>query len=299
MRTVVKAFVGHEKVIHEQMKNLSHYYQFKIRLCNARKGNEKGSVERSVEYVRRKAFSSKYTFENISQANKHLISVLVELNERPHHEHKVSKTKLLKKEREINGINMIQPFDAADLVECRIDKYSTIVIKQNHYSVPEGHVGEYCRVKVGAEDIRCFIDNEFVCSHKRSWGIHQWILDIHHYLETFKKKKGALSQSECLNQAPKVIKQIYNSYYIGSEKDFLALLEYVREKDNLSDVLKAIEKLEELRSSDITTERIQFICDQDHSVENIDEPIIKNYIVQQSEENLKAYETIFYSGGVM
>ena len=49
MRTVVKSFVGNEKTITDRMKNLSNYYQFKIRLCGARKGNEKGHVERSVE----------------------------------------------------------------------------------------------------------------------------------------------------------------------------------------------------------------------------------------------------------
>lgn len=299
MRTVVKTFIGHEKVIHEQIKNLSQYYHFKIRLCNARKGNEKGSVERSVEYVRRKAFSSEFTFNNIDAANEHLITTLLDVNKRPHHEHKMSKIQLLEKEREKNGITMIQPFDAADLVECRIDKYSTVVINQNHYSVPEGHVGEYCRVKVGAEEIRCFLDNEFLCAHKRSWGLHQWTMDIQHYLETFKKKKGALSQSECLNQAPKTIKNIYNTYYIGKEKDFLALLEYVKAKDNLPDVLKAIKKLEELHSSDISMERIQFICEQEDNVDSINDPRMKNDIEKQSEANLKAYESIFYREGVM
>ena len=33
------------------------YYQFGFRFCNVRKGNEKGHVERSVEYIRRKAFA--------------------------------------------------------------------------------------------------------------------------------------------------------------------------------------------------------------------------------------------------
>ncbi|WP_429352267.1 hypothetical protein [Natronobacillus azotifigens] len=69
-------------------------------------------------------------------------------------------------------------------------------------------------MKVGAEEIRCFLDNEFLCAHKRSWGLHQWTMDIQHYLETFKKKKGALSQSECLNQAPKTIKNIYNTHLL-------------------------------------------------------------------------------------
>lgn len=55
MRTVVKSFIGNEKTITDSMVNLSNYYQFKIRLCQARKGNEKGHVERSVEFKRRKA----------------------------------------------------------------------------------------------------------------------------------------------------------------------------------------------------------------------------------------------------
>ncbi len=48
MRTVVKTFIGTEREITDGMKNLSLHYQFKIRLCESRKGNQKGHVERSV-----------------------------------------------------------------------------------------------------------------------------------------------------------------------------------------------------------------------------------------------------------
>jgi len=109
-----------------------------------------------------------------------------------------------------------------------VDKYSTVVIKQNHYSVPEGHVGKYIRAKVGAENIRLFIDGEYAATHSRNWGIHQWEMDVYHYLETFEKKKGALIQSQCLKQAPTHIKNIYQQYYIGKEKEFLALLHYIK-----------------------------------------------------------------------
>lgn len=68
MRTVVKSFIGNEKTITDSMVNLSNYYQFKIRLCQTRKGNEKGHVERSVEFIRRKAFASQYTFTSLGAA---------------------------------------------------------------------------------------------------------------------------------------------------------------------------------------------------------------------------------------
>ncbi|MCZ0704669.1 hypothetical protein, partial [Natronobacillus azotifigens] len=91
------------------------------------------------------------------------------------------------------------------------------------------------------------------------------------------------------------------TYYIGNEKDFLALLEYAKARDNLSDIVKAIKKLEALHYSEVSTERIQFICEQDDNVDmdTLKDSTMKNDIEKQSEENLKAYESIFYREGVM
>ena len=60
MRLVIKKFVGrNEKEPTEALLKLSLYYRFNFRFCNVRSGNEKGHVERSVEVIRRKAFSKK------------------------------------------------------------------------------------------------------------------------------------------------------------------------------------------------------------------------------------------------
>lgn len=292
MRTVVANFIGNEKIITDSMKQLSEYYQFRIRLCGVRKGNEKGHVERSVEFVRRKAFSSSYKFEHIQEANQHLIKSLQTLNQRLHHEYKEKHVDLMMKEKSIVGINMVQPFDPAELIECRVDKYSTVTIKQNHYSVPEGHVGKYIRAKVGAEHIKLFADGEYVTSHSRNWGLHKWVMDMNHYLKTFERKKGALIQSECLNQAPTHLKNIYYSHYIEKEKDFIALLHYLKEKDNLEEVINAIKELKQARSSYISTESIKFVCEQSKVL-----PATTDYddIAKQAESNLKAYEKMFYA----
>ena len=37
-----------------------------------RRGNEKGHVEKGVEYVRRNAFSARREFASLEEANKHL-----------------------------------------------------------------------------------------------------------------------------------------------------------------------------------------------------------------------------------
>lgn len=290
MRTVVRSFIGTEKTITQSMMHLSNYYPFKIRLCEARKGNEKGHVERSVEFIRRKTFSSQFTFTCLEEAEVQLVQTLQKINRRDHHEHKETHLKLMVKEKMVSK-PATTPFDAAELVECRVDKYSTVVIYQNHYSVPEGHVGKYIKAKVGAKKIKLFIDGELVTVHPRSWGVHQWIMHINHYLQTFQKKKGAIAQSECLKQAPKQIKNLYNHHYIGKEKEFIELLLYIKEKNNLDRVMEAVSQLNTIQFGYVTTERILFICEQSDwsEINKLD----RDETMNQSESNMKAYAGMF------
>lgn len=290
MRTVVKSFIGNEKKITDRMTNLSNYYQFKIRLCEPRKGNEKGHVERSVEFIRRKAFSLEYSFGSLEEAEKHLSDTLQRLNDRKHYEHKVKQIDLMKKEKAVSKPAII-PFDGAEMVECRVNKYSTVVIRQNHYSVPEGHVGKYIKAKVGAKEVKLFVDGELVAVHARNWGLHQWVMDINHYLKTFQKKKGAIAQSEALRQAPTQIKKLYYHHYTGNEKDFIELLLYLKENNNIEQVLEAVKQLENIRLGYVSTERILFICEQSFSTENSVKR--RDETIDQSENNMMSYARMF------
>ena len=75
-RVAVKRFIGKtDKEPTDALLKLSLYYKFDYRFCNAYSGNEKGHVERSVELIRRKAFSKNINFTNIDAANKHLIDI--------------------------------------------------------------------------------------------------------------------------------------------------------------------------------------------------------------------------------
>ncbi|NLY78350.1 MAG: IS21 family transposase [Lysinibacillus sp.] len=295
MRTVVKRFIRNEREITDGMKSLSMHYQFKIRLCQPRKGNQKGHVERSVEYVRRKAFAHRDTFTSLKDAQTYLSEILMELNNYPHYKKKQTHQDLMLEERGIREINTeLIPFDASELHEFRVDKYSTITYRQNHYSVPEGHVGEWVKVKASAEKILIFSDEECIATHKRCWQSHQWIMNIYHYLRTFEKKIGALAQSECLSQAPTKIKNIYHNYYIGNERDFLELLIYMKEHGNLERVLKAIEQLEKNQLVQITTDKIIFIASQEDGVP-ITTKESKDEVTSQSLENLSVISTLFGS----
>ena len=290
MRTVVKKFIGMEREITDSMVHLSNYYEFKIRLCQPRKGNEKGHVEQSVDFIRRKAFPAVYSFQDLEEASAHLVSELEKLNKRPHHEQKIPHCELLAQES-TQSRSAPTSFDPADMVEARVTKYSTIVFKQNHYSVPEGHVGKYIKIKAGAKKIRLFVGGELVAIHERCWGVHQWIMDINHYLKTLERKKDAIAQSECLRQAPTKIKNIYYEHYIGKEKEFLELLLYIKESKNIDEIIAAIEQLREIRPDYVSTERILFFCEQTYSDPNRE--LEDDDIAVQAENNMMAYAALF------
>ena len=296
MRTVVKNFIGHDRFITDGMKSISLHYHFQIRLCQPRKGNEKGHVERSVEYIRRKAFAHRDMFISLEEAQHYLVSIIEKLNTCTHYLKEKTHHELMLEERaERTGSLTTAPFDPAELMELRVDKYSTVTYRQNRYSVPEGHVGEYIKLKARAEEVLLFSQGECIAKHKRSWQVHTWMMNIYHYLNTLEKKKGALAQSECLSQAPKEIKNIYQSYYIGKEKDFLELLVYVKERDCLDRILEVITQLEKNPLVHITTEKVIFLAEQSAEVCTV--LTDQDDVTTQSLDNLSSLAALFYSKG--
>lgn len=100
-RVAVSKFVGlKEKEPTEALLKLSLYYKFNYRFCNAYKGNEKGHVETSVEYIRRKAFSDVRVFNTLTEDNIHLDEVLKKLNSKLLSMVNKSPLELLEEERE-------------------------------------------------------------------------------------------------------------------------------------------------------------------------------------------------------
>ncbi len=71
-RVAVAKFVSRgEKEPTEELLKLSLYYGFKFRFCNNYKANEKGHVERSVEYIRRRIFSKRDEFTSVEEARRY------------------------------------------------------------------------------------------------------------------------------------------------------------------------------------------------------------------------------------
>ena len=227
MRNVVTRFIGkNEKLLNEDLLKMSIYYGFNINVTNCFKGNEKGSVENSVKFIRNKAYAKKYKFSSFNEAKLHLENILGDINKNCDIE--LEKKLLLpyKPKLEIG-------FMAAH----RVDKYSFIRVDNNFYSVPEFLCGRTVNVKKYIDRILIYSNATFVCRHELLYGFNEYCVDILHYLNTLKMKPGALSHSKALD-SNKILKNIYHKYYTKQPKLFIDLLLKHKEKS-----LSQIEKL--------------------------------------------------------
>jgi len=216
MRVAVAKFVGRfERTPTIALKQLSTYYGFSFRFCNIRKGNEKGHVERSVDFVRRVAFSGKDIFDSEEEAIDRLTHAINDLN---------MGNGGLEEER-AGMLPQMPDYSSAERVTGRVDKWSTVVTGTNHYSVPDFLVGKEVEIQSHIDLIILKYKGEEVARHPKSHEKKQFYLNIFHYRETLKRKPGALSNSLCLKQSPKVLQDVYSNFFKSDPKEFIRMLE--------------------------------------------------------------------------
>ena len=246
MRTAVRKFTqkNADKVATDALLKLSAYYQFEYRFCNASKGNEKGRVERSVEFIRRKAFCNLDDFESMEQANIHLSNKNHQLNQGSIKGSKVSISEQVGVEKSHMRSVPLMAYDVGEIRELRIDKYHCVCVDNNHYSVPETHASPFVQVKVYPLVIHIYgQDKKLIATHERRHDQHSWNIDILHYLNTLRKKPGALHGSAALEQAGGFWKKLYRDHFIHAPKEYIELLnEYKTSKYSFEQWVKAVEQ---------------------------------------------------------
>ena len=210
MRNVVSKFIGkNEKELNDDLVKMSVYYGFKINVTNCFKANEKGHVEKSVDVLRNQIFAETWSFNSLEDAQEYAHSRLMKINESSRME---EEKKHLRPYR--------PPLELAIVSEAKVNPSSLISVDTVFYSVPEYLVGRRVIAKKYHNEIRIYSGNEMVAVHKRLIGNGKMQIDIYHYLNTLRKKPGALRNSVALKSIPK-LKAIFDTYYSKQPKKFI------------------------------------------------------------------------------
>lgn len=266
MRVAVAKYAGlHEKEPTETLLQLRGYYGFSHRFCNAYRGNEKGHVERSVEYVRRKAFGLNDRFVDRKQAEEWLFRTLDRLNEEKQTGTGKTANEMFQEEKSALVMLPASGMVCCEELQLRVDKYATVCYRTSRYSVPDHLVGKFADVSVESNRLSVYAQNACVACHNRSFTNHDWVIDITHYLSTFRKKPGALPASVAL-AGNICLKNLYLSYFYGEPRNFIDLLLYCRERKVSEEKLEeSVERLLRTGNGQLTTEKLRALLGNGNS----------------------------------
>jgi len=255
MRVAVAQFIGHkEREPTLALRQLSSHYRYRFRFCNIAKGNEKGHVERSVEYVRRKAFGASHCFESLEQAQQHLMRTVEGLNAT---EREGKSVQVLFAEEKRQLWPHPGKMSCYVLEHLKVDKQATVCYKTNHYSVPDHLAGCMLEVKVQAEELTFFHQGQLVATHQRSYRRHYWQMKLEHYLTTLGHKPGALAGATAFRQSNWQLQQLYERYFREDARSFIHLLQYCHKHQISQDqLLETVKELIRYCPTDITADKL-------------------------------------------
>ena len=242
----------------ESLLRMEAFYGFSHRFCNARAGWGKGHVERSVDFVRGRAFTTRVDFDSIQSARQWLSRICNNINRESGSIATGDKRQALRRDMECM-LHFPGDFGCFDLLQATVDKQATICVKNSHYSVPDHLVGQTVIVQLYSEKIRVYdAAHKKMAEHERSYSSGSWTFDINHYINTLLKKPGALKGSVALRQMPGKMQELVRVHFADSGKDFLRLLKYCRERGHdYRDILDAVRQIRVRGARHITSDQIK------------------------------------------
>jgi hypothetical protein len=235
---VLRVLRGKDRIEQEAFSKFKAYYNFEARFCNCASGNEKGGVEGLVGYARRNYMVP------IPEA-----SSLVELNEKIlkqcicYGNHKMEgrdKTvkQLYEEERQhLIAIPSIE-YSNVQTIECRVDKYATVMVDKNRYSLPSRYTGIQVKVLLKVDKMEFYYGGKILAVHERVYGNNQWKLNPDHYLELIQQRPQSFNSARPIRQWRQVWPESLNvllTIFIEAQgesngiKDFISVLMLYRQ----------------------------------------------------------------------
>lgn len=214
-------------------------------------------MERSVEYVRRKAFSVLLRFNSLEEAQNQLSTTCKRINTEEGSSSTVGKkTKL---EAELAALRACHnEMVCFELETYKVDKWSTICMKASHYSVPDTLVRKLVDVKIYSEKLVVLYNNEKVAVHERIYHPVGWSVKLEHYLNTLLCKPGAVHASLALQKMPQAIQKLFDRQFRDQPKDFVLLLQYALEQNFTDlDIIAAYQDLKTRGISQVSADQIK------------------------------------------
>ncbi|MDD4479483.1 MAG: hypothetical protein PHD64_10600 [Mesotoga sp.] len=192
---VQKVLMGRARIEQEGFRKLRAYYNFDARFCNPAAAHEKGGTEGMIGYIRRNYLVPIPVVESFEELNEKLLNACLRHGTHRTQGRTESVDNLFEREKAHLIPLPAVPMGNVYVSETRVNKYATVIVDKNHYSVPVSHVRLKVRVELTIDRVDIFYDGRRIASHARLFGNNKWQLDPQHYLELIRRKPGAFDSA--------------------------------------------------------------------------------------------------------
>lgn len=205
--TMVQRILKHgERTVTERFQRLCEHYGSSPVFCNAAKGNEKGSVENKVGYLRRNLLVPVPRIGHLKDYNEKLLARCDEDHARNHFRLDRPITQLFQEDREAMLALPEVAFDAARYETVRTDAYACFTLDQgrHRYSTAPKYAGSVLTVCSDALDVIVLNDSgREIVRHERLRGeAKQERMDWIPYLSQLSHKPAALKYTPIYEMLP-------------------------------------------------------------------------------------------------
>jgi transposase len=235
---VQKVLRGRDRIEQEGFSKFRAYYSFEARFCNPDSGNEKGGVEGLVGYARRNYMVPIPEADSLEELNDKVLGQCFGYGGH----------KMAGRDRTVNELYEEEKGRLLPLPEAvfsniqtsgsRADKYATVIVDKNRYSVPSGYTGFRVKVLLHADRVEIFTGTKKLTSHERLYGNNKWSLKPDHYLDLIQQRPLAFNSARPIQQWRKSWSQslhlllerfCYSQGETNGIKDFITVLMFYRD----------------------------------------------------------------------
>jgi transposase len=181
LRSAVLERQGSAIRFHPRLLELAGHYHFAPRPCTPGRGNEKGKIERQIQYLR-DAFFAARTFADVDDLNAQFRRWREEVaHQRPHPEHRDHTVAQVFAQEQPRLLPLpAHPFETEVMRAVASGKTPYVRFDRNSYSIPHTHVRRPLTLLASATTVRLVAGAAEIARHTRSYDTGQTIEDLTH-----------------------------------------------------------------------------------------------------------------------
>ena len=195
---IAKILGSRKRKVTREFLRLKSHFLFEDHFCLVRRPNEKGHVERLLDFARSNYLVPVPRVNSLEILNQ-------ELAERCQHDLKrqlrgrpATKEELLSEEQSSLLPNPQQSFDACRLAQAAANSLSLVRFDTNSYSVPTKYAYRQITIVATVDEVRLSFEDKLIAKHVRCWQRDKFFFNPVHYLQLLERKPGGFDHAKPL-----------------------------------------------------------------------------------------------------